>query len=43
MGYKSGDWIPSNKKIFGKIVRLPFKLIPPGTIVPILRTKARGK
>ena len=43
MKYKSGDWIPSNKKLFGKLVRLPLRLIPNGTIVPILRTAARGK
>jgi len=43
MTYKSGDWIPSNKKLFGKILRLPLKLIPNGKIVPILRTSARGK
>ena len=43
MAYKSGDWIPSNKKLFGKILRLPLKLIPNGKIVPILGTSARGK
>jgi FkbM family methyltransferase len=43
MTYKSGNWIPSDKKLFGKLLRLPFRLIPSGTIVPILRTRARGK
>lgn len=43
MGYKSGDLLPSNKKLFGKLLRLPFRLIPNGTIVPILRTAARGQ
>jgi len=43
MGYKRGDWIPSNKNTLGKIIRLPLRLIPKGTIVPILRSAARGK
>lgn len=43
MTYKSGDWIPSNKKLFGKLLRLPLRLIPNGKIIPILRTAARGK
>jgi FkbM family methyltransferase len=43
MGYKRGDWIPSNKSIIGILLRLPLQLIPQGTIVPILRTASRGK
>lgn len=43
MSYKRGDWIPSNKSILGIVLRLPLQLIPIGTIVPILRTAARGK
>ena len=43
MSYKRGDWIPSNKSILGVVLRLPLRLIPEKTIVPILRTAARGK
>jgi FkbM family methyltransferase len=43
MNYKRKDWIPSNKSILGTILRLPLRLIPKDTIVPILSTAARGK
>ena len=43
MSYKRGDWIPSKKSILGVVLRLPLRLIPKKTIVPILRTAARGK
>ena len=33
----------ANKTIFGKMLRLPLKLIPPETVMPILQGKLRGK
>jgi len=43
MSYKRDSWIPSNKSILGKVLRLPLRLIPKGIKVPILTTAARGK
>lgn len=33
----------SNKSLFGKLLRLPLRLIPPHTVVPILQGRLRGK
>jgi FkbM family methyltransferase len=33
----------SSERLLGRILRLPLRLIPSGTVVPILTTRARGK
>jgi FkbM family methyltransferase len=33
----------SHKTLLGKVIRLPFRLIPPGTVVPIMQGPARGR